>query len=163
MTLEELDAIEAAARAPMSFDRPKINCTHDEERGHAPWCFACEQADRASRPVPFERRGRADVLALIAEVRRLTAERDASVAAMRDIAEVVGVPYMGAVGLAGAVRMERDAAFARGAEAMREAAAKACESHWRGCERELARALADVANDIRALPTPTDETKETKR
>lgn len=94
MTPEELDAIEAAARAPMSFDRPKINCTHDEERGHAPWCFACEQADRASRPVPFERRGRFDVLALVAEVRRLTAERD----------EV----------------------FTRGVEAMREAAAKAC-------------------------------------
>lgn len=56
----------------------------------------------------------------------LTAERDASVAAMRDVAEVVGVSYMGAVGLAGAVRMERDTAFARGAEAMREAAARAC-------------------------------------
>ena len=43
----DLEAIEAAARAPMTFDRPKIHCTHDEERGHAPWCFACDVADRA--------------------------------------------------------------------------------------------------------------------
>mgnify|MGYP003430903695 FL=1 len=71
----DLEAIEAAARAPMMFDRPKIHCAHDEERGHAPWCFACDVADRASRPVPFSQRGRGDVLDLIAEVRRLREER----------------------------------------------------------------------------------------
>ncbi len=71
----DLEAIEAAARAPMTFDRPKIHCAHDEERGHATWCFACDVADRASRPVPFSQRGRGDVLDLIAEVRRLREER----------------------------------------------------------------------------------------
>lgn len=81
----DLEAIEAAARAPMSFDRPKINCTHDEERGHAPWCFACDVADRASRPTPFEQRGRGDVLALVAEVRRLRDARDAAAQAFDDL------------------------------------------------------------------------------
>ena len=50
---------------------------------------------------------------------------------------------------------ERDAAFTRGVEVMREAAAKACENHWLGGDREPARetsrVLAVVATDIRAL------------
>jgi len=86
MTDDELKAIEAAAMAPMSFDRPPIHCTHDEARGHAPWCHACDVADRASRPVPFEKRGRGDVLRLIAAVR----ERDASLAEMRAAVEFCG-------------------------------------------------------------------------
>lgn len=88
----DLEAIEAAARAPMSFDRPKINCTHDEERGHAPWCFACDVADRASRPVPFEQRGRGDVIRLVAEVRRLRTDNvrldDVARGALDDLARV---------------------------------------------------------------------------
>ena len=83
-TLLDLEAIEAAARAPMTFDRPKIHCTHDEERGHAPWCFACDVADRASRPVPFDQRGRGDVIRLVAEVRRLRSDRDAAIALERE-------------------------------------------------------------------------------
>jgi hypothetical protein len=91
-TTLDLDAIEAAARAPMTFERPKIHCTHDEERGHAPWCFACDVADRASRPVPFEQRGRGDVIRLVAEVRRLRADNasldDVARGAFDDLARV---------------------------------------------------------------------------
>ena len=95
MTPEELNAIEVCARR-RRIDVPMPVCTHDEERGHAPWCHDCDR-ERQERIGPtFETRGRADVLALVAEVRRLTTERDA--------------------------------AFTRGVEVMREAAAKVCET-----------------------------------
>ena len=83
-----------------------------------------------------------DVPALLAEVRRLTAE----------------LSYAGRPRYSGdaSVAVEAiDAAFTRGVEAMREAAAKACESHWLGGDREPARetsrVLAVVATDIRSL------------
>ena len=94
MTDDELAAIDARARR-RRIDVPLPRCTHDEERGHAPWCQDCDR-DRQERIGPtFETHGRADVVALIAEVWRL--------------------------------RNERDAAFNRGVEAMREAAAKVCD------------------------------------
>lgn len=125
MTPEELDAIEAM---PVPVWHQCAECSalatlRCAECGSAV-CVEHTDDGHGGRWVAIERNDTIARVALVAEVRRLTDERHASVAAMRDIAEVVGVPYMGAVGLAGAVRMERDAAFRRGAEAMREAAAK---------------------------------------
>lgn len=91
MTPEELDAIEARTRH-RRIDVPMPRCTHDEERGHAPWCHDCDRERQERIGSTFETHGRGDVVALVAEVRRLTTERDA--------------------------------AFTRGVEAMREAAAK---------------------------------------
>lgn len=129
MTPEELDAIEARANAATKWSPKKcdLRCDPEDGRAYAPqgatlgntMIQLADTYDGSDRDWVFLAHVRTDVPDLIAEVRRLTAERDA--------------------------------AFTRGVEVMREAAAKACESHWRGCERESARVLADVANDIRAL------------
>jgi hypothetical protein len=94
--------------------------------------------------------------ALRAEVARLQDERDATIAEVRRLtAELSNAGRPRYSGDASVAVEDIDAAFNRGVEAMREAAAKACESHWLGGDREPARetsrVLAVVATDIRAL------------
>ena len=159
----DLEAIEAAARAPMTFDRPKIHCTHDEERGHAPWCFACDVADRASRPVPFSQRGRGDVLDLIAEVRRLREERQG----LREDVAYVGASCDRELTIDGvalrAARLnptrhdverltrERDAAVADAAESERRLNAECSAMDDRDEVYRALRGSADGSDDIVAL------------
>jgi len=80
----DLDAIEARANEPV--DRmlmlDMIVCDHPE-RGHAPACRSCEEARRIMRGPTFYTHGRADVLALVAEVRRLRAQLAAFVVTIR--------------------------------------------------------------------------------
>jgi outer membrane murein-binding lipoprotein Lpp len=132
MTPEELATIEARANEaqPGPWWVVTVGKNHDDGPSHVIMsehvsiteAFAGGEIPQAT-DAAFMAKSRTDVPDLIAEVRRLTAERDA--------------------------------AFARGVEAMREAAAKACESHWLGGDREPARetsrVLAVVATDIRAL------------
>ena len=147
MTPEELATIEARANEaqPGPWWVVTVGKNHDDGPSHVIMsehvsiteAFAGGEIPQAT-DAAFMAKSRTDVPDLIAEVRRLTAE----------------LSYAGRPRYSGdaSVAVEAiDAAFTRGVEAMREAATKACESHWRGCERESARVLADVANDIRAL------------
>ena len=85
-----------------------------------------------------------DLRALLDEVERLTKREDVLVKAGLDL--MVANKDL---------TVERDAAFRRGAEAMREAAAQRCEiSPIHGAKTTTARKYADA---VRALPDPEDK------
>lgn len=151
MTPEELATIEARANEaqPGPWWVVTVGKNHDDGPSHVIMsehvsiteAFAGGEIPQAT-DAAFMAKSRTDVPDLIAEVRRLTAE----------------LSYAGRPRYSGdaSVAVEAiDAAFTRGVEAMREAAAKACESHWLGGDREPARetsrVLAVVATDIRSL------------
>lgn len=151
MTPEELATIEARANEaqPGPWWVVTVGKNHDDGPSHVIMsehvsiteAFAGGEIPQAT-DAAFMAKSRTDVPDLIAEVRRLTAE----------------LSYAGRPRYSGdaSVAVEAiDAAFTRGVEAMREAAAKACENHWLGGDREPARetsrVLAVVATDIRAL------------
>ena len=90
------------------------------------------------------------------EVERLTAERDELKSAVDDLNaginaqdQVLTNKYNAQLRRAEKAEAERDAAFARGVAAMREAAARRCDDHdW------------VHAREIRALPDPEDKSRE---